>query len=220
MPQLAMIEVTSRATRSETTRSPVTGFTPPKARVAAMTARSRTVTSTRALAEVRLHRVVDRSVDHPVRPEQVGQRAVAFAGGGLGRVDGLVHQSERPAKADITATMRPVRSSMSPPAISAVVAIAPALTIGLAGRPVPASRLIALNGSPLGSAPTRASTASRPRLQRERQHERLRHRLDRELGAASPTVMTRPRGPTTAKASSSGSTVRQLGDVDAGSPAS
>ena len=40
------------------------------------------------------------------------------------------------------------------PSMSAVVAIAPALTIGFAGRPVPSSRLIALNGSPLGSAPT------------------------------------------------------------------
>ena len=36
MPQLAMIEVTSRATRSETTRAPVTGLRPPKASVAAI----------------------------------------------------------------------------------------------------------------------------------------------------------------------------------------
>ena len=40
--------------------------------------------------------------------------------------------------------------------------MAPALIIGLAGRPVPGSMLTALNGSPLGSAETRASTASRP----------------------------------------------------------
>ena len=72
---------------------------------------------------------------------------------------------------------------MSAPGISDVVAIAPALTIGFAGRPVPASRLIALNGSPLGSAPTCAQHRVAPELvQREREHERLRHRLDRELG--------------------------------------
>ena len=40
--------------------------------------------------------------------------------------------------------------------------MAPALTMGLAGRPVPGSRLIALNASPLGSTPTRASTPSTP----------------------------------------------------------
>ena len=38
----------------------------------------------------------------------------------------------------------------------------PALTIALAGRPVPGSRLMALNASPLGSAPTQRLTSSRP----------------------------------------------------------
>ena len=69
--------------------------------------------------------------------------------------DSSIH-SDLPANADSISTMRAVRSSMSSPRMSPVVAIAPALTIGLAGRPVPASRLIALNGSPLGSAPTRS----------------------------------------------------------------
>ncbi len=41
--------------------------------------------------------------------------------------------------------------------------MAPALIIGFAGRPLPGSRLIALNASPLGSASTCASAASRPR---------------------------------------------------------
>ena len=40
--------------------------------------------------------------------------------------------------------------------------IAPALTSGFAGRPVSGSRLMALNGSPLGSAPTRADTSAMP----------------------------------------------------------
>ena len=76
-----------------------------------------------------------------------------------------------------------MRSSTSSPGISDVVAIAPALTIGLAGRPVPASRLIALNGSPLGSAPTlRQHRVAAALGERQREHERLRDRLDGELG--------------------------------------
>jgi hypothetical protein len=71
--------------------------------------------------------------------------------------------SGRPANADRTAWIRAKRTSGPEPVTSDVVRIAPALTIGLAGRPVPGSRLTALNGSPLGSAETRASTASRPR---------------------------------------------------------
>ena len=39
--------------------------------------------------------------------------------------------------------------------------MAPALIIGFAGRPA-SSRLIALNGSPLGSNPTWACTSSTP----------------------------------------------------------
>ena len=46
MPQLAMSESTSRATDSSMTRSAVTGLNPPNDSVAAITARSRTLTST------------------------------------------------------------------------------------------------------------------------------------------------------------------------------
>ena len=55
-----------------------------------------------------------------------------------------------------------VAGAVSEAVTSEVVTIAPALIIGFAGRPVPGSRLIALNASPLGSAPTRARTASSP----------------------------------------------------------
>ncbi len=41
MPQVAMTLKTARTVRSEATRTPVKGFTPPFARVAAMVARSR-----------------------------------------------------------------------------------------------------------------------------------------------------------------------------------
>lgn len=58
--------------------------------------------------------------------------------------------------------MRAKRSSGSAPATSELVTMAPALTIGLGGRPVPGSRRIELNPSPLGSAPTRARTSSSP----------------------------------------------------------
>ena len=41
--------------------------------------------------------------------------------------------------------------------------IAPALIIGLSGRPLSGARLIELKASPLGSTPTLPSTASNPR---------------------------------------------------------
>ena len=40
-------------------------------------------------------------------------------------------------------------------------AMAPALIIGLRGRPVPGSRLMALNASPVGSTPTFFNTSAR-----------------------------------------------------------
>ena len=43
-----------------------------------------------------------------------------------------------------------------------VIAIAPALTIGLGARWCSSSSSIALNESPVGATPTRSSTASRP----------------------------------------------------------
>ena len=64
--------------------------------------------------------------------------------------------------------MRPKRSSGSEPATIDDVRMAPALINGLSGRPVPGSRLTALNASPLGSTPTRASTSSTPASARAR----------------------------------------------------
>ena len=59
--------------------------------------------------------------------------------------------------------------------------MAPALIIGLDGRPVTGSRLIALKASPLGSAPTCASMPSRPSsAERECVHEGLGNRLEGE----------------------------------------
>ena len=48
------------------------------------------------------------------------------------------------------------------PAISEEAVIAPALIIGLRGRPVRGSTLISLNGSPEGSTSIFAATASAP----------------------------------------------------------
>jgi len=49
--------------------------------------------------------------------------------------------------------------------------MAPALIIGVDGRPVPSSRLMGLNASPLGATPTRSSTPSRPTAARARAKE-------------------------------------------------
>ena len=46
------------------------------------------------------------------------------------------------------------------PATSDDVTIAPAFTMGFDARPVASSTLMLLNGSPVGSLPTLASTAS------------------------------------------------------------
>ena len=64
--------------------------------------------------------------------------------------------------------MRANRSSGPAPATSDEVRMAPALISGLSGRPVPGSRLMALNASPLGSTPTRPSTSSTPASARAR----------------------------------------------------
>ena len=53
-------------------------------------------------------------------------------------------------------------SALECPANSEVAVIAPALIMGLNGRPVPGVRLMALNASPVGSTPIFANTASAP----------------------------------------------------------
>ncbi len=70
--------------------------------------------------------------------------------------------SGRPANAESPSSTRVNCSSRVAPATRLVVTIAPALTIGLWARMVTSSRLMVLNGSPVGSAPTLASTASAP----------------------------------------------------------
>ncbi len=62
--------------------------------------------------------------------------------------------------------MRCQRSSAERPATSELAAMAPALIIGLRGRPLPGSRLISLKASPVGSTPMRASTSVLPRSSR------------------------------------------------------
>ena len=74
--------------------------------------------------------------------------------------------SRRPANSPNVSSIRARRSSGSAPSMSAVVTMAPALTIGLNGRLVTASTVTELNGLPEGSTPMRARTASRPRSAR------------------------------------------------------
>ncbi|KQZ84283.1 hypothetical protein ASD56_09850 [Microbacterium sp. Root166] len=86
------------------------------------------------------------------------------------------------------------------------------MIIGLAGRPVTASRLMALNGSPLGSAPTLVMTASRPC---SASASARTNGLDIDWMvnsvSSSPADQTRPRGPTTARARRSGSAAASSG---------
>src|SRR5207244_6738473 len=56
-------------------------------------------------------------------------------------------------------SIRLSRVACALPAIIPAAAMAPALIIGLRGRPVPDSRLTALKASPVGSTPILASTS-------------------------------------------------------------
>ncbi len=58
--------------------------------------------------------------------------------------------------------IRSTRSATVSPATMLQVRIAPALTIGFGGRPVPSSSRMASNASPVGSTPTAPRTASGP----------------------------------------------------------
>ena len=110
--------------------------------------------------------------------------------------------------------MRANFSSAVSPAMSELMTIAPALIIGLNGRPAAGSRLIALNGSPLGSTPTCLTTSCEARLlEREGEHERLRDRLDRERRLAVADLVHRAADADERDAERLGIGVGQLGDV-------
>lgn len=74
-------------------------------------------------------------------------------------------RSRRPAKAERPWTTRSTRSTglRSAEPVSECTVMAPALIMGLRGRPVSPSREISLNASPDGSTPTLASTGANPR---------------------------------------------------------
>lgn len=202
IPQLVMRETTSRAVRAEITFSPVTGLRPPKARVPAITDTSVTVTS---VAHWRKY-ASTLTCGSPWRMSYDRRRwASARLRSAVADSDAYTSSSTvrlRPAKAESPATMRAERSSRSVPGTRPVTAIAPALMSGLAGRPVDSSRLMALNGSPLGSTPTWRSTSSRPRAS-STSAKTNGFEIDwmENSASASPTAIVPPAGPVTARAS-------------------
>ena len=170
MPQVAM---TARARPASwpcvSTRSPVSGLTPPLASVAAMAARSAASIVDRALAEVALDDRVGIAVDGARTPAAGGRwlgcgvrsRAPSPARRGPGRAVGpRSGRTSRPASRAPGRARHPVETGRA--------AIAPALTIGLSGRPVPGASVMLLNASPVGSTPICARTASSPRSSRTR----------------------------------------------------
>jgi len=94
----------------------------------------------------------------------MGDGSVAMPGAPLRRVD------PRDRRADVLhgegaveiAENREARRAADAIQRSAVMAIAPLLTIGLNGRLVPGCSSIELKGSPLGSTPTYVDTSSCP----------------------------------------------------------
>ncbi len=75
--------------------------------------------------------------------------AVAVAGAALSDEGLLLIPRSRPAQAEYIERICALRL----PGTSEVAVMAPALIIGLRGRPVCGSRLIELNASPVGSTP-------------------------------------------------------------------
>ena len=122
------------------------------------------VDQNRTLLEVEFERRLGVFADDPVVAQHVADCAIA--------VPGRAFRFEYRA-IDRRARGRRMRKSRRPrvrlalravaPATSDEVAMAPALIIGFSGRPVPGSRLIELNASPLGSTPIAWRTRSPPR---------------------------------------------------------
>ncbi len=162
MPQVAITDSTWTTASSLTTRSPVTGLTPPLPSVAAITARSAAVART---AHCRKYRSVASSGSQASEPAPRIRYASARLRSPVAASEAWTASStssRRPANALRQASTRSNRSAGVAPGTSAVVAMAPALTIAFDGRPLPCSRLIALKASPLGSAPTQRLTSSSP----------------------------------------------------------
>ena len=135
----------------------------------------------RALAEVEVERGLGVADEHAEAPQQVRDRAVPVPGrrprsGRRPRRPRAAGRRRRSRSRAAARTGRRPSSSTSPAQV-----IAPALIIGLSGLPVAGWRLISLNGSPLGSTPTRrVHGLGAAELEREPVGQRLRHRLDRE----------------------------------------
>ena len=89
--------------------------------------------------------------------------------------------SGRPAKAETAAIIAAIAASSVSPGIRPAAAMAPALTMGLNGRPEPAASVMALNASPVGSTPMcRRTPASPMGIQGGRVDQRLGQRLEGE----------------------------------------
>jgi hypothetical protein len=95
-------------------------------------------------------------------PQHVANRAIAVTSLALGAENRFVHPhlATRVSGEHLENALN--LASGVRPSINPVEAIAPALIIGLRGRPVSGSRLIELNASPVGSTPTFSATSVRP----------------------------------------------------------
>ncbi len=97
----------------------------------------------------------------------MGDRPVPMAGGTLGLED-LGVDDERSSGGE-GVPLEDTASRAGSPALAGTIdaaAIAPALTIGLSGVPLPGASVMELKASPVGSTPIRARTAASPRSSR------------------------------------------------------
>ena len=166
MPQESITESTPRTVSSLSTRSPVTGWTPPCARVPASRARSSTVTAA-ARTVAMSSSSVSGSASSVSRDfiSHAADRVWCWARFSARAADSVTVTS-RSNRAESSCIMRAVRSRPPRPFTREAVATAPAFCSGLCGRPVTASTSTRWSRSRTGAAPTRSPTRTAPRSSR------------------------------------------------------
>ena len=158
--------------------------------------------------------LVDIAADHAGIEFEEGDGAIAMAGGTFGSIYRLVHRQVAPGEAWKVSRMRSQRSAWFAPLISAVEAMAPALTIGLNGRLLRSSKAIELKASPEGSTPILPQHLLAPMIfEREAVNDRLRDRLDGEQRRGVARLIEVAVHGGERDAEQVGIDARQLGDV-------
>lgn len=212
-PAVAITDRTARQVSSRTTRRPLSGLTPPSARVAPMTARSLAVT---ARQQVRVYSPTASYGSPGSTPALCSRTASARLRSFVARADSRTGRSSaslRPANADSPARAASHRCEALPPGSEATVTRAPALTIGLVRPSGLASTAVSeSNGRPVALTPTSRRAASAPETSHSSANVNGLTTLITGNGtSASPAAADTPDVLTTARPKRSGSAAASAG---------